>query len=60
MTLLVVEILKQMSGITKPQRNFLTTLFTTILVVRGKINFYNMSRYSFYSGSSRDTCKNRT
>lgn len=49
MTLLVVEILKQMSGINKPQQKFLTALFTTILVVRGKINFYNMSRYSAYS-----------
>lgn len=49
MTLLVVEILKQMSGITKPQEKFLTVLFTTILVVRGKINFKNLSRYSVYS-----------
>ena len=32
--------------ITKPQRNFLLTLFTTILVVRGKVNFRNLSRYS--------------
>lgn len=49
MTLLVVEILKQMSGINKPQRKFLTALFVTILVARGKINFYNLSRYSCYS-----------
>lgn len=32
--------------ITKPQRRFLLTLFTTILVVRGKVNFRNLSRYS--------------
>ncbi len=33
-------------SISKPQRKFLLTLFTTILVVRGKINFRNLSRYS--------------
>ena len=32
--------------ISKPQRNFLLTLFTTLLVVRGKANFRNLSRYS--------------
>ena len=31
---------------TKPQRTFLLTLFTTILVVRGKMTFRNLSRYS--------------
>lgn len=30
----------------KPQRKFLVMLFTTILVVRGKVNFRNLSRYS--------------
>lgn len=33
-------------GISKPQRKFLVILFTTILVVRGKVNFRNLSRYS--------------
>jgi hypothetical protein len=33
-------------SISKPQRKFLLTLFTTILVVRGKVNFRNLSRYS--------------
>jgi hypothetical protein len=33
-------------NISKPQRKFLITLFTTILVVRGKCNFRNLSRYS--------------
>ena len=33
-------------SISKPQRRFLLTLFTTILAVRGKINFRNLSRYS--------------
>jgi hypothetical protein len=32
--------------ITKPQRKFLLTLFTTILALRGKVNFRNLSRYS--------------
>jgi hypothetical protein len=32
--------------ISKPQRKFLVRLFTTILVVRGKVNFRNLSRYS--------------
>ena len=32
--------------ISKPQRKFLLGLFTTILVVRGKVNFRNLSRYS--------------
>ena len=33
-------------GLCKPQRKFLVLLFTTILVVRGKVNFRNLSRYS--------------
>ena len=39
---------KRLNGlrISKPQRKFLLTLFTTILVVRGKIHFRNLSRYS--------------
>jgi hypothetical protein len=32
--------------ISNPQRKFLVMLFTTILVVRGKVNFRNLSRYS--------------
>ena len=32
--------------ITKPQRTFLLTLFTTILALRGKVTFRNLSRYS--------------
>ncbi len=48
----VREILKQMSSITKPQEKFLNTLFATILVVRGRVNYLNLSRYSFYSERS--------
>lgn len=38
--------------ISKPQRKFLVILFTTILVVRGKANFRNLSRYSDRSEKS--------
>jgi hypothetical protein len=38
----------QMPGIAKPQRKFLNALFTTILSLRGHINFRNLSRYSPY------------
>ena len=48
----VNPILKQMSGVTKPQRKFLVALFATILTVRGKVNFLNLSRYSDYSEKS--------
>ena len=33
-------------SITKPQRKILLMLFTTILALRGKVNFRNLSRYS--------------
>ena len=39
------KILNQLN-ISKPQKKFLMTLFTTILIARGKINFRNLSRYS--------------
>lgn len=42
----VAQILDRMSGITKPQRKFLLTLFVTILVTRGRLNFLNLSRHS--------------
>lgn len=42
---LAEKILKRFN-ISKPQRKFLRTLFTTILVTRGKINFRNLSRHS--------------
>jgi hypothetical protein len=35
-----------MSGVAKPQKKFVMTLFLTILLMRGKVNFRNMSRYS--------------
>jgi len=35
-----------MSGVTKPQKKFVMSLFLTILLMRGKVTFRNMSRYS--------------
>lgn len=43
---IVAEILDCMSGITKPQRKFLLTLFAAMLVTRTRINFLNLSRHS--------------
>ena len=45
----VNPILEQMQNVTKPQRKFLVALVATILTVRGKVNFLNLSRYSGYS-----------
>ena len=46
---MVHDILKQMPGLGQPQRKFLATLFVTILVLRGRVNFRNLSRYCDYS-----------
>jgi DDE superfamily endonuclease len=46
---IVNDILKQMPGLGLPQRKFLATLFVTILVLRGRVNFRNLSRYCDYS-----------
>ncbi len=43
---IVAEILDCLSGITKPQRKFLLTLFATMLVTRTRLNFLNLSRHS--------------
>lgn len=40
------RILEQMPGVGQPQKKFLVTLFLTILLMRGKVNFRNLSRYS--------------
>jgi hypothetical protein len=42
----VERILEKMPGVPKPQRKFLVLLFATILLLRGKVNFRNLSRYS--------------
>ncbi|MGH9943784.1 MAG: hypothetical protein ACRD9R_15670 [Pyrinomonadaceae bacterium] len=45
----VAEILDRMSGIPKPQRKFLVTLFVTMLVTRTRLNFVNLERHSSLS-----------
>jgi IS4 transposase len=46
---IVNDILKQMPALKQPQRKFLETLFATILALRGRVNFRNLSRYCDYS-----------
>jgi len=46
---MVHDILKQLPRLGHPQRKFLATLFVTILVLRGRVNFRNLSRYCDYS-----------
>src|ERR671922_934109 len=46
---LVNDILAHMPELGQPQRKFLATLFVTILVLRGRVNFRNLSRYCHYS-----------
>lgn len=43
---IVNTILGKMSNISKPQSNFLVTLLTTLMLLQGKMNFRNLSRYS--------------
>ena len=37
---------EKMSDIFKPQRRFISVLLTTVMLMRGNVNFRNMSRYS--------------
>jgi DDE superfamily endonuclease len=46
---IVTDILKQMPGVSQPQRKFLAVLFATILALRGRVTFRNLSRYCEYS-----------
>jgi hypothetical protein len=41
---IVNDVLKQMPGLGRPQRKFLATLFVTMLVLRGRVNFRHLSR----------------
>ena len=41
---IVNDLLKHMPGLGLPQRKFLATLFVTILVLRGRVNFRHLSR----------------
>ena len=45
----IESILQQMPGIRQPQKKFLLILVSTILLVYGKVNFTNLSRYSSLS-----------
>ena len=49
---IVKDILKHMTAVKQPQRKFLETLFATILALRGRVNFRNLSRYCDYSERS--------
>ena len=46
---IVNHILRQMPAVSQPQRKFLDTLFVTVLALRGRVNFRNLSRYCDYS-----------
>jgi hypothetical protein len=46
---LVNSILKQLPKLGLPQRKSRATLFVTLLVLRGRVNFRNLSRYRDYS-----------
>jgi DDE superfamily endonuclease len=46
---IVNAILKQMPAVGRPQRQFLVLLFSTILALRGRVNFRHLSRYGDYS-----------
>ena len=43
---MIDTILEKMSNIFKPQRKFISVLLTTVMLMRGNVNFRNMSRYS--------------
>ena len=43
---IITTIVHKMSSISTPQRKFLVTLLTTIQILRGKMTFRNLSRYS--------------
>ena len=43
---IVERILSQMSNVSRPQKKFLIILFATVMMLRGRMNFRNLSRYS--------------
>ena len=45
---IVKETLQRMPAVGQPQATFLDTLFATILALRGRVNFRNLSRYCAY------------
>lgn len=46
---IVNQILMQMPGLAKPQAKFIELLIVTILALRGRVNYRNLSRYCLYS-----------
>ena len=46
---IVNQILKQMPGLAKPQAKFIEVLISTILALRRRVNYRNLSRYCDYS-----------
>jgi len=46
---IIESILQQMSGVSQAQKKFMVIVFSTILLVYGKVNFTNLSRYSSLS-----------
>lgn len=44
----VHEKLAQLPGLSKPQREFMTKLFSSLVCLRGKANYLNTSRYTDY------------
>jgi len=44
----IFDILDRMGGVSRPQKKLVCGLFLTILLLRGKVNFRNLSRYSDY------------
>jgi hypothetical protein len=45
----IEPLLQRMLGVSQAQKKFLVILFSTILLVYGKVNFTNLSRYSSLS-----------
>lgn len=45
---IIQQMLKEMPELSKPRRDFIKELFETLLRVRGKANYLNLSRYSHY------------
>jgi hypothetical protein len=46
---MVSDILQQMPAVRQPQRKFLAMLFATVLALRGRVTYRNLSRYCDYS-----------
>ena len=45
----ISAILQKIRDISKPQKKFIESLFSSMLILKGRINFTNMGRFSHYS-----------